>query len=175
MVLAKRLKAHKKEICDAILVHSKDDEINFIKHGYGAKRYEIMYNDFIIVGPLNDPAKLLSSKNIKEVMHKIKLVEALFLSRDDNSGTHKKEISLWKKAGIEIQDVEKWYLKNGMGMGSTLNMASEINAYTLSDRATWLSFNNKNFINILYENDPFLINQYSVIPVNPIKFSHIKI
>ena len=155
---------------DLILVHSLEDEIRFVNEGYGVERHEIMYNDFIIVGPVNDPANISNVNSITKAMQNLSRGHAPFLSRDDDSGTHKKEQSLWKLAGITIEESDKWYLKNGLGMGITLNMASEMNAYTLSDRGTWLSFRNKGDLAILFEKDKLLINPYAVIAVNPKKF-----
>jgi len=159
---------------DALMVHSQQDEIHFIEDGYGMKRFEIMYNDFIIVGPTYDPSRLRDSHDIIEVMQKLALGNAPFLSRDDDSGTHKKELSLWRLAEIEINENNKWYIKNGLGMGITLNMASEMDAYTLTDRGTWLSFNNKKYLDILFEKDQFLYNSYGFIVLNPKKFPHVK-
>ena len=155
---------------DLILVHSLEDEIRFVNEGYGVERHEIMYNDFIIVGPANDPANISNVNSITKAMQNLTLGNARFLSRDDDSGTYKKEQSLWKLAGIAIKENDKWYLNNGLGMGITLNMASELNAYTLSDRGTWLSFKNKGNLEVLFEKDKLLINPYAVIAVNPKKF-----
>ena len=155
---------------DLILVHSLEDEIRFVNEGYGVERHEIMYNDFIIVGPANDPANISNVNSITKAMQNLSRGHAPFLSRDDDSGTHKKEQSLWKLAGITIKENDTWYLKNGLGMGITLNMASELNAYTLSDRGTWLSFKNKGNLEVLFEKDKLLINPYAVIAVNPKKF-----
>ena len=155
---------------DLILVHSLEDEIRFVNEGYGVERHEIMYNDFIIVGPANDPANISNVNSITKAMQNLSRGHAPFLSRDDDSGTHKKEQSLWKLAGITIKENDTWYLRNGLGMGITLNMASELNAYTLSDRGTWLSFKNKGNLEVLFEKDKLLINPYAVIAVNPKKF-----
>ena len=155
---------------DLILVHSLEDEIRFVNEGYGVERHEIMYNDFIIVGPANDPANISNVNSITKAMQNLSRGHAPFLSRDDDSGTHKKEQSLWKLAGITIKENDTWYLRNGLGMGITLNMASELNAYTLSDRGTWLSFKNKRNLEVLFEKDKLLINPYAVIAVNPKKF-----
>mgnify|MGYP001379321525 FL=1 len=144
-----------------------------MKEGYGLERVEIMYNDFIIVGPIHDPSKLRDANNIVEAMQKLKSGKAPFLSRDDNSGTNKKELSLWKLAEIDISKNYKWYLRNGLGMGITLNMASEIGAYTITDRATWLSFNNKKYLDILFEKEKSLYNPYGLIVVNPKIFPHV--
>ena len=159
---------------DILMVHSTEDEIQFVKDGYGLERFEIMYNDFVIIGPKHDPFNLRNTENVIEVMHKLKSGKASFLSRDDNSGTHKKELLLWEVAGIEITKNDKWYLRNGLGMGTTLNMASEMDAHTISDRGTWLSFNNKNFLDILFQGDQLLFNPYGAIPINPNKFSHVE-
>jgi len=155
---------------DLILVHSLEDEIRFVNEGYGVERHEIMYNDFIILGPANDPANISNVNSITKAMQNLSRGHAPFLSRDDDSGTHKKEQSLWKLAGITIKENDTWYLRNGLGMGITLNMASELNAYTLSDRGTWLSFKNKRNLEVLFEKDKLLINPYAVIAVNPKKF-----
>ncbi len=155
---------------DLILVHSLEDEIRFVNEGYGVERHEIMYNDFIIVGPANDPANISNVNSITKAMQNLSQGHAPFLSRDDDSGTHKKEQLLWKLAGITIKENDTWYLRNGLGMGITLNMASELNAYTLSDRGTWLSFKNKGNLEVLFEKDKLLINPYAVIAVNPKKF-----
>ena len=155
---------------DLILVHSLEDEIRFVNEGYGVERHEIMYNDFIIVGPANDPANISNVNSITKAMQNLSRGHAPFLSRDDDSGTHKKEQSLWKLAGITIKENDTWYLRNGLGMGITLNMASELNAYTLSDRGTWLSFKNKGNLEVLFDKDKLLINPYAVIAVNPKKF-----
>ncbi len=159
---------------DILLAHSKQDEVNFMKEEYGLERVEIMYNDFIIVGPKHDPSKLRNASNIGDAMQKLKSGKAPFLSRDDNSGTNKKELSLWKLAEIDMSKNYKWYLRNGLGMGITLNMASEIGAYTITDRATWLSFNNKKYLDILFEKEKSLHNPYGLIVLNPKIFPHVK-
>ena len=159
---------------DLLFVHSKDDEINFIKAGYGLERFEIMHNDFVIIGPTHDPAGLRNVSSVVEAMLKLKLTNSYFLSRNDNSGTHKKELFLWELANIKINNKDKWYLRNGLGMGATLNMASEIGAYTLSDRGTWLAFNNKKYLDVLFDEDEILRNYYSAIPLNPKKFPYVE-
>ncbi|PPR47980.1 MAG: Tungstate-binding protein TupA [Alphaproteobacteria bacterium MarineAlpha5_Bin9] len=159
---------------DLLLIHSPKQEISFVAEGYGLKRIQFMYNDYVIIGPENDPLGIKSIKNINDVMKKIYKGKNFFLSRDDNSGTHLKEKQLWKKAGVNIDKENSWYLKNGQGMGSTLNMAYEMQAYTLTDRGTWLSFNNKKNLSILFEDDPELINPYSLIIVNPEIFPHVQ-
>jgi len=160
---------------DLLIVHSEEDEFEFIKKGYGVKREKFMYNDFIIIGPKNDPQKLKDKKNINEVFKIIKNKKLSFLTRGDNSGTHKKEKLLWKNAGIDHENLNsKYYIDVGRGMGATLNMASSMNAYTLTDRGTWLSFNNKQDLEILFSGVPPLHNQYSVILINPKKHPHVK-
>jgi len=159
---------------DILMIHSEEDEINFIEEGYGLARHKIMYNDFIIIGPTHDPAGLRSANDVVEAMQMLTLGRAPFLSRGDNSGTHKKELSLWRLAEIEIKKRDKWYLENGLGMGITINMASEMDAYTIADRGTWLSYNKKEYLDILFEKDELLYNTYGVIVLNPNKFPHVK-
>jgi tungstate transport system substrate-binding protein len=131
---------------DILLVHHTPSEIKFVKEGYGVKRYDLMYNDFVIVGPINSNYECDSIENI---LLKIKNNELLFLSRGDDSGTHKKEVSLWNTIKFYPKNFSKWYLKVGQGMGSTLIMANEMQAYTLADRSTWLKFNKKENLKII--------------------------
>ncbi|HXG79615.1 MAG TPA: substrate-binding domain-containing protein, partial [Methyloceanibacter sp.] len=153
---------------DVVLVHSKPDEEKFVADGWGVKRHDVMYNDFVIVGPADDPAKIAGGKNAADALKAIAEAEAPFASRGDDSGTHKMELKLWQEAGIDPHpDSGKWYLETGSGMGATLNTAVGKRAYTLTDRATWLSFANKDDFKILVEGDPELFNQYGVILVNP--------
>ena len=160
---------------DVLLVHSKKDEEAFVQQGFGVERYDLMYNDFVIVGPRNDPAYIKSSKNVITAFKKIWLAGAIFVSRGDDSGTHKKELSIWKKAEIDVRAFSgRWYREAGSGMGATLNTAVAMEAYTLVDRATWISFKNKKQFEIMSENDPILFNQYGVIVVNPNKHPHVK-
>ena len=160
---------------DLLIVHSEEDEFEFIKKGHGVKREIFMYNDFIIIGPKNDPEKLKDKENIKEVFKIIKNKKLSFLTRGDNSGTHKREKLLWKNAGIDYKNLNsKYYIDVGRGMGATLNMTTSMNAYTLTDRGTWLSFNNKQDLEILFSGVPPLHNQYSVILINPKKHPHVK-
>tara|TARA_B100000768_G_scaffold84160_1_gene79576 strand:- start:100 stop:903 length:804 start_codon:yes stop_codon:yes gene_type:complete len=161
--------------CDLIIVHSKDDEKKFVANGYGLERKELMYNDFIIIGPKNDPENLRLKDNIKDVFNTIKNKKLPFLTRGDNSGTHKKEMLLWKSSDIDTSKLNsKFYIDTGRGMGATLNMAASLDAYTITDRGTWLSFNNKQDLEILFFGVPPLHNQYSVIVINPEKHPHIK-
>ena len=158
---------------DVLLVHSKSDELLFIEEGYGISRHELMYNDFIVVGPRDDPARISETKNIKDVMTILHLPEFKFISRDDNSGTHKKELSLWRNNNLSLPNTKN-YIKSGSGMATTLNIASEMQAYTLTDRGTWLSFANNNNLKILFENDKSLHNAYGIIAVNPKMFPHVE-
>lgn len=160
---------------DVLLVHSKKDEEKFVDEGYGVERFDLMYNDFVIVGPNDDPANIKDSKNAITAFNKIALAQAKFVSRGDDSGTHKKELSIWNELGIDTQSVSgTWYMDVGSGMGATLHTAIGMGAYTLADRATWISFVNKKDFQILTEDDPVLFNQYGVIVVNPKKHPHVK-
>ncbi len=159
---------------DVLLVHAKSAEEQFIKRGFGVKRFDVMYNDFVIIGPKNDPAKLGGTVGILAALAKIVQSKSPFISRGDDSGTNKKELQLWQKAKINI--VEKggsWYRESGSGMGATLNIAAGMSAYTMSDRATWLAFKNKAGLKILSEGDPLLFNQYGVMLINPSKHPHV--
>ena len=171
----KAIELAKRGDADILFVHHPLSEIKFIEDGHGIRRFPVMYNDFIIVGPQNDPAKIKGSKSIENVFKKIAERKFPFASRGDDSGTNKKELSLWKAASINLNYASgNWYRETGGGMGATLNIASGMNAYTLTDRATWLSFKNKGDLKLLFENDEKLFNQYGITLVNPIKFSHIK-
>ncbi|MDA1284570.1 MAG: substrate-binding domain-containing protein [Proteobacteria bacterium] len=158
---------------DILLVHSKTDEIKFVEEGLGIKRYDLMYNDFVIVGPKADPAKIKNLKDLKSILKNLSSGNFKFLSRDDNSGTHKKEIFLWSKFNFNFKENGS-YIKTGSGMISTLNMASEMNAYTITDRATWIAFKNKDFLEILFEGDENLFNPYGIIALNPEKYPHVE-
>ena len=163
--------------CDAdmVIVHSKKAEEKFVASGFGLKRYNLMYNDFVIIGPESDPAMISTEQSIHHVLEAIFKVKASFISRGDNSGTHKKEVDLWKITQIHPQKYSgTWYKEVGAGMGATLNISAELNAYTLSDRATWLTFKNKKNLKILFEGDPSLFNQYGAILVNPQKCPNAK-
>jgi len=153
---------------DVLLVHARSDEEKFVADGYGVKRFDLMYNDFVIVGPSADPAGINNSTDAVGALHAIADRSALFASRGDNSGTHKKEKSLWQQAGIDAGTASgTWYRETGSGMGATLNAAVGMGAYTLSDRATWISHANKGDFAIAVEGDRGLFNQYGVILVNP--------
>ena len=160
---------------DVVLVHSKPDEEKFVADGWGVKRYDVMYNDFVIVGSAEDPAKIVGLKDTSEALKKIAEAEAPFASRADESGTHKAELKLWQKAGIDPKPSSgTWYLETGSGMGATMNTAIGKHAYALTDRGTWLSFANKSDFKIMVEGDPSLFNQYGVTLVNPAKHKNVK-
>ncbi len=161
---------------DVLIVHAESREEEFVAEGYGVKRHELMYNDFVIVGPDTDQADVLSVKDVRQALQKISKTQAVFLSRGDDSGTHIKELSLWALAGVDaVKDSGTWYREAGAGMGTTLNTAVSMNGYTMTDRATWISFGNKQNHVMVLEGDPPLHNQYSVIAVNPAKHTHTKV
>ena len=160
---------------DVLLVHAKLDEEAFVAEGWGVKRYDVMYNDFVIVGPASDLARIAGTREVTAALTSLAKAQALFVSRGDESGTHKKEQGLWKKANLDPTEASgTWYREAGSGMGATLNTAVGMHAYTLTDRGTWISFQNKADFTILVEGDPLLFNQYGVILVNPNKHSHVK-
>jgi tungstate transport system substrate-binding protein len=160
---------------DVLFVHHRPSEEKFVGQGFGVKRLDVMYNDFVIVGPKTDPAGIKGLRDATRALARISLKRSLFISRGDKSGTHKKERSLWQAAGsMPAKTAPKWYLETGSGMGAVLNMAAARNAYTLSDRGTWLSFANKRALVILVEGDSRLFNPYGVILVNPKKYPHVK-
>jgi tungstate transport system substrate-binding protein len=160
---------------DVLLVHAKPAEEKFVENGGGVKRTDLMYNDFIIVGPAADPAHIAGMKDAAAALARIRDAKAPFASRGDDSGTNKAELRLWKAAGIDVsKDSGGWYRETGSGMGATLNTAVGMGAYTLSDRATWISFGNKGDFKIVVEGDPALFNQYGVILVNPQKCPEVK-
>jgi tungstate transport system substrate-binding protein len=160
---------------DVLFVHSKADEEKFVAEGYGVKRLPVMYNDFMIVGPASDPAGVSGGKNAADALAKIAEAKAPFVSRGDDSGTHKAELKLWKAAGVDARAASgTWYSETGSGMGQTLNVASGMRAYTLTDRATFAAFKNKGDLAVLVEGDKALFNQYGVMVVNPAKFPRVK-
>jgi len=160
---------------DVVFVHDKPAEEKFIAEGSGVERKEVMYNDFILIGPKSDPAKIAGGKDIVAALKQVKAAQAPFVSRGDKSGTHAAELRYWKDAGIDIAaDKGPWYKETGSGMGPALNTASSMNAYVLADRGTWLSFKNRGDLAILVQGDPRLFNQYGVILVNPAKYPHVK-
>ncbi len=159
---------------DVVFVHAKSLEEKFVSEGNGVKRNPVMYNDFVIIGPKNDPAGI-KGKDVVTALKTIKDKQANFISRGDKSGTHNAELNLWKEAGIDVaKDKGPWYKEIGQGMGAALNMASAGNSYVLSDRATWISFKNKADLAIVVEGDKRLFNQYGVILVNPQKHANVK-
>jgi tungstate transport system substrate-binding protein len=160
---------------DVVFVHAKALEEKFVAEGFGVQRFDVMYNDFVLVGPKSDPAKIGGTKDIVAGLQKIHAAKAPFASRGDKSGTHFAELQLWKAAGIEIEKSKgSWYRDTGSGMGPTLNTASGMNAYALTDRGTWLSFKNRGELVISVEGDQRLFNQYGIILVNPAKHAHVK-
>jgi tungstate transport system substrate-binding protein len=160
---------------DVVFVHAKALEEKFVAEGFGVKRFEVMYNDFVLVGPKSDPAKIGGTQDIVAGLQKIRSAQAPFASRGDKSGTHFAELQLWQAAGIDIgKSKGSWYRDTGSGMGPTLNTASGMNAYALTDRGTWLSFKNRGDLVISVEGDQRLFNQYGVILVNPAKHPHVK-
>jgi len=160
---------------DVVFVHAKSAEQKFVAEGFGVKRFDVMYNDFVLVGPKSDPAGIAGSKDILAALKTIKAKQAAFVSRGDRSGTHQAELALWTDAGVDIAaDKGPWYRDIGQGMGAALNTASAMNAYVLSDRGTWIAFKNRGDLVIAVEGDKNLFNQYGVILVNPEKFPHVK-
>lgn len=161
---------------DLMLIHHKPSEELFVEKGFGIARRDVMYNDFVIVGPKQDPANIKNLKKSSTAFKRIRDHAVPFVSRGDNSGTHKKELELWSLAEIEIRQYSgTWYRETGSGMGATLNIANSMNAYTLTDRGTWLSFKNRAQLALLFENDPPLFNQYGIVLVNPERHPHIKL
>jgi len=160
---------------DVLFVHAKPAEEIFVSEGYGVSRADVMYNDFVIVGPADDPAGIAGSKDVTGSLAKIKEAKAPFASRGDDSGTHKAELALWKAAGIDpTADSGGWYRETGSGMGATLNTAVGMNAYALTDRASWIAFGNKGGFGIAVEGDNRLFNQYGIILVSPEKCPNVK-
>jgi len=184
---------------DVIFVHAKAREEKFVEDGYGTKRYAVMHNDFVILGPADDPAKIKGITNAPEALKKIADSEALFISRGDDSGTHTKEQALWQKTGLQLENItntivkkgqkqevafvhpagaEKWYLSIGQGMGKTIMFADEKQAYTLADRGTYIKYKFGRDVpvelDVLCEGDPLLANPYGIIPINPQKHPHVK-
>lgn len=169
------LDAGRRGDADVVFVHAKTAEGKFVEDGFGVKRYPVMYNDFVLIGPNRDPAGIKGSTDILTALKSIEERSLPFISRGDNSGTHIAELNLWKLAGIDIATEKgSWYKKIGQGMGAALNMASATDAYVLSDRGTWLAFKNKGDLAIAVEGDKRLFNQYGVILVNPQKYPTVK-
>ena len=159
---------------DVVFVHDKVAEEKFVADGFADKRTEVMFNDFVLLGPKGDPAKVAGGKDIQAAFKKIADSKATFVSRGDKSGTHAAELRYWKGAGVDISPTMPWYKETGSGMGPALNTASGMNAYILSDRATWLSFKNRGDLTILVQGDPKLFNQYGVMLVSSAKHPQVK-
>lgn len=161
---------------DVVFVHDRPAEEKFMAEGFGVHRFDVMYNDFVIVGPKADPAHIGGGKDVTAALRAISSSKAEFISRADRSGTHAAELRYWKDAGIDIDAAKgPWYREIGQGMGAALNMASADNAYLLSDRGTWLSFKNRGDLTVLVEGDKRLFNQYGVMLVNPAKHPNVKV
>ena len=160
---------------DVVFVHARPLEEKFLAEGFGIRRYDVMYNDFVLIGPKADPAKVAGSKEAADAFRRIKAAQAPFVSRGDNSGTHFAELEIWKAAGIEIaKDKGSWYRDTGQGMGPALNSAAAMNAYILADRGTWLSFKNRADLTIVLEGDVRLFNQYGIMLVNPARHPSVR-
>ncbi len=160
---------------DVVFVHSKDDELRMLKEGWFVNRHDVMYNDFIIVGPPDDPASAGTARNAVDAFKRIAQSGTKFISRGDNSGTNKKELKLWKRAGINPEG-QSWYLEVGQGMAKTLRIASNLRGYTLTDRGTYLSLIDRERLGmkIIFQGDPMLFNQYGVMAVNPKRHPHVR-
>ncbi len=160
---------------DVLLVHHRASEEEFVRDGFGVQRIEVMYNDFVLVGPCADPARTKGLSDIVPALQRVAQARAVFVSRGDDSGTHKLEQKLWETANIDVRGASgTWYRQTGSGMGATLNTANGLGAYTIADRATWMSFGNKSELCLLAEGDPRLFNVYGVILVNPSRHPHVK-
>jgi len=160
---------------DVVLVHARALEDQFVAQGWGINRKDLMYNDFVLIGPADDPASLATATSAKEALRQIADTQSTFVSRGDNSGTHVKELALWRAIGRDpTPQSGTWYYEVGAGMGTTINVAVETEGYTLTDRGTWISFGNKRDHRILFQGDPELFNQYGVMLVNPDRHPHVK-
>lgn len=161
---------------DVLLVHAKPSEEAFVAEGWGVQRFDVMYNDFVIVGPAADPAGIAGGSDVVAALTAIAAAEVPFVSRGDDSGTHKAELRHWGASGVDVATASGgWYRETGSGMGATLNVGQGMNAYVMTDRATWIAFGNKGNHRILFEGDPALFNQYGVILVNPDKHPSVKV
>ncbi|MHA3980259.1 ABC transporter substrate-binding protein [Halovulum sp. GXIMD14794] len=160
---------------DVLFVHAKPSEEAFVEAGHGVERFDVMYNDFVIVGPPADPAGVAGMSDVVAALTKVAEAEAPFASRGDDSGTNKAELRLWDQAGIDVSGVSGgWYRETGSGMGATLNTGTGMGAYVMTDRATWISFGNKGDYEVVVEGDPKMFNQYGIILVNPEKHDNVK-
>ena len=165
----------KKGDADVLLVHHKPSELKFVMEGFGVSRKDVMYNDFIIIGPSRDPAGIKGITDAVQALGKIQNSKSLFVSRGDDSGTNKKELGLWQLASVDVKSISgSWYRETGSGMGATLNVAMGMQAYTLTDRGTWISFKNKKNLIPLIQGDKRLFNQYGVILINNASNSYVK-
>lgn len=156
---------------DVVLVHAPKAEAEFVANGFGTRHHSVMYNDFVLIGPPDDPAGINTALSVTDAMHRIADYNALFISRGDDSGTHKKEMALWDS--VNHQPAGNWYREAGQGMGKVLQIADELEAYTLTDRGTWLAYRNKSSLRLLFAGDPLLHNPYGIIAVNPKRFPDI--
>ena len=156
---------------DVVLVHAPKAEAKFVANGFGAQRHSVMYNDFVLIGPAHDPAGINTAPSVTDAMQRIANHSALFISRGDDSGTHKKELTLWNS--IQLQTRGNWYREAGQGMGKVIQIADEMEAYTLTDRGTWLAYRDKSSLRLLFAGDPLLHNPYGIIAVNPKRFPDI--
>ncbi len=160
---------------DLLLIHHRPSEERFVAEGFGTARHDVMYNDFVVVGPATDPANIAGRTSAAEAFNRIATNHASFASRGDDSGTHKAEQGIWRQVSVDPTDASgTWYRELGAGMGATLNTASAMEAYTLTDRATWLAFENPGELKLMVDGDPLLFNQYGVIPINPERHPHVK-
>ena len=160
---------------DVLLVHAKEAEEAFVASGNGVERFDLMYNDFVILGPEDDPLDLKGADSVAKMLRILSTGDGIFVSRGDDSGTHKKELSLWGSMGFTPEISSGWYRETGSGMGSTIRVAVEMQAYTMSDRATWIAYENKVDEVIVFEGEPPLFNQYGIIMVNPDKHPHVNV
>lgn len=169
------LDAARRGDADVVFVHDEAAELKFLAEGYGVKRYPVMYNDFILVGPKADPAHIAGGRDIADALRKIAAVSPSFVSRSDNSGTYAAELRYWKIAGVDLAVAKAgWYRETGSGMGPALNTAAAMDAYILADRGTWLNFGNRQNLAVLVQGDPRLFNQYGVMLVNPARHPNVK-
>ncbi|RPH46266.1 MAG: extracellular solute-binding protein [Burkholderiales bacterium] len=169
------LDAARRGDADVVLVHDLAAEQRFVAEGFATRRFDVMYNDFVLVGPKADPARIGGLKDTLEALRRIQTAQAPFVSRGDRSGTHAAELRFWKEAGVDLGSTRgAWYKETGSGMGPALNTASGMNAYLLTDRGTWLSFRNRGDLQVLVEGDRRLFNQYGVMLVNPERHPHVK-
>ncbi len=159
---------------DAVLVHSRAAEEAFVADGHGTHRRQIMYNDFVLIGPAGDPADIAAALSAADALRRVAVAKAPFVSRGDDSGTHKAELKIWGATGLDHRALGSWYRPVGAGMGAALNTAAAMGAYVFADRASWLKFGNKDGLALLYSGDPVLFNQYAYLPVNPAKNDRIR-